>query len=64
MILSKGAEVVLEQYFIHHEWGDIVDSILDIDRAAVCLFEKLVSGISSPRVAYERVKVLCGRFKR
>jgi hypothetical protein len=62
--LSKGAEVVLEQYSIHHEWGDKVDSILDVDRAAVCPFEKLVAGIKSPRVAYERAKVLCGRFKR
>lgn len=62
--LSKGAEVVLEHHFTHHEWGEIVDNILDVDRASVCPFEKLVQGISSPRVAFERVKVLCGRFKR
>jgi hypothetical protein len=60
--LSKGAEVVLEQHLIHHEWGEIVDSILDIDRASVCPFEKLVSGVSSPRAAYERLKAFCGRF--
>lgn len=58
MTLSKRGKAVFEKYAIHHEWGDLVGSILDIDRAGVCPFEKLAAEIVDPSEAYGRLKAL------
>lgn len=62
--LSMEARAVLERHAIRGEWGFLVNSILNVDRAGLCPFESMVAGISSPRVAYERLRVRCGRLQR
>jgi hypothetical protein len=62
--LSKEAEAVLKHHFIHYELDEAVDRILDNDQATLCPFEKLVSGISNPKVAYEKLGVFCDQSKR
>jgi hypothetical protein len=61
--LGIEANAVLEQHGIHHEWDGLVDDILDADRLRVCPFEKLVERISSPRVAYDKLRALCEHLK-
>jgi hypothetical protein len=64
MTLSKEAEAVLEHYSIHYEVDEAVDCILDNDWVTLCPFEKLVSGISNPKVAYEKLTAFCDQFRR
>jgi hypothetical protein len=64
MILSKKAEAVLEHHFIHYEVDEVVDRILVNDWVTLCPFEKLVFGISNPKVAYEKLKAFCDQFRR
>jgi hypothetical protein len=56
--LSKRAKAVFEKHVIYHEQGNLVESILDIDRAGICPFEKLATEISDTLEAYERLKAL------
>lgn len=62
--LSMEARAVLERHAIRGEWGLLVDNILNVNRVGLCPFELMVAGISSPRVAYERLRVSCGRLQR
>ena len=61
--LSREAKAVLERHAIRNEWTCLVDGILDVDRVGLCPFEKLVAGISSPKVAYEMLRILCENFR-
>jgi len=56
--LSKRAKAVFENHAIYHERDSLVESILDIDKAGICPFEKLATEISDPLEAYERLKAL------
>jgi hypothetical protein len=58
MTLSKKAKAVFENHAIYHEGDNLVESILDIDKAGICPFEKLATEISDPLEAYERLKAL------
>lgn len=62
MTLSKGAKAVFENHAIYHERDNLVESILDIDKAGICPFEKLATEISDPLEAYERLKALQHSF--
>jgi len=57
-ILSKKAKTVFEQNVIHHEWKELVDNILDLNKSGVCQFEKAAAGISDPKDAYRTFKAL------
>jgi hypothetical protein len=62
--LSREAKAVLDYHAVCNEFDGLVDAILDIDHANTCPFERLVARISSPRVAYEKIRVLCQRLQR
>jgi hypothetical protein len=57
-ILSKKAKTVFEQNGIHHEWKELVDNVLDLNKSGVCPFEKAADGISDPKDAYRTFKAL------
>jgi hypothetical protein len=56
--LSIGAKDVLEKYSVHHEWENLVENILDINKVGICPFEKLGTEISNPKDAYSKLKAL------
>lgn len=57
-VLSKKAKTVFEQNGIRHEWRELVENVLDLNKSGVCPFEKAAAGISDPREAYEAFKAL------
>jgi hypothetical protein len=56
--LSKEAKKFFEKYGVYHEWEELVENILDFNKAGVCPFEKLATEISNPNKAYKRLKAL------
>jgi len=62
-ILSKKAKTVFEQNGIHHEWKELVDNVLDLNKSGVCPFEKAATGISDPKDAYRAFKALQDSLK-
>jgi len=64
IILSKGAKTVFEKYAVYHEWNNLVENILDIDKAGICPFEKLATKISNPNDAYRKLKSLQNSLKQ
>jgi hypothetical protein len=57
-VLSKKAKTVLEENRISHEWKELVDNVLDLNKSGVCPFEKAAAGISDPKDAYRIFKAL------
>jgi hypothetical protein len=57
-VLSKKAKIVFEQNGIRHEWRELVENVLDLNKSGVCPFEKAAAGISDPREAYRAFKAL------
>ena len=57
-VLSKKAKTVLEQNSIHHEWKELVDNVLDLNKRGVCPFEKAAADITDPKDAYKTFKRL------
>jgi hypothetical protein len=57
-IISKKAKTVFEQNGVHHEWKELVDNILNLNKNDVCPFEKAAEGISDPKDAYRMFKAL------
>ena len=53
--LSKGAKSVFEKHAVYHEWKNLVENILRIDKTGICPFEKLVTEISNPKEAYRKL---------
>jgi hypothetical protein len=62
-VLSRKAKVVFEENGIHHEWNELVDNILDLNKSGVCPFEKAAADISDPKAAYKAFKALQESFK-
>ena len=62
-VLSRKAKAVFEKHGIRHEWKELVDNILDLNRTGVCPFEKAAAGISDPEKAYAAFKALLQSFK-
>lgn len=62
-VLSRKAKAVFKENRIRHEWKELVDNILDMNKSGVCPFEKAVSGISDPEKAYAAFKALQHSFK-
>lgn len=56
--MGKKGKTVFQKYRVHHEWDNLVESILDIDRKETCPFEKLATKISDPAQAYRKLKDL------
>jgi predicted RNA methylase len=62
--LSQKGKKVLEENSIYHEWSNLVENILDVNKAAICPFEKMATEISDPREAYERLKAMQHSMKQ
>lgn len=58
LTLSERGKAVLQKYVVYHEYDNLVESVLSIDRVELCPFEKLAVEISDPVEAYERLKAL------
>jgi hypothetical protein len=57
-ILSKKAKTAFEENGISHEWKELVDNVLDLNKSGVCPFEKAAADISDPKHAYRIFKAL------
>lgn len=62
--LSKEAKGVFEKYRVYHEWENLVENILKIDKTGICPFEKLATEISNPNDAYRKLKALQNSLKQ
>jgi hypothetical protein len=57
-VLSEKAKAVFEENGIRHEWKELVNSILNLNKSRVCPFEKAAADISDPKDAYNAFKAL------
>ena len=57
MISGEGISV-LENNKISYQFEDRVQSILNLDKTDICLFEKLAINCKNPKEAYEKLKSL------
>jgi hypothetical protein len=57
-VLSRKAKAVFEENGIRHEWKELVDNILNLNKSRVCPFEKAAADISDPKDAYKAFKAL------
>ena len=62
-VLSRKAQAVLEENGVRCWWKELVDTILDLNRSDVCVFEKAAADISDPEKAYATFKALLQSFK-
>jgi Domain of unknown function (DUF1893) len=58
VILSRHAKTVFEKHKIAYQSEELVDNVLDSNRAGVCPFEKAAVDLSAPKDAYEAFKRL------
>jgi hypothetical protein len=57
-VLSEKAKQVLEENRIGHEWKELVQIVLDLNRGGICPFERAAAGISDPKDSYSIFKAL------
>jgi hypothetical protein len=57
-VLSKKAKTVFKQNGIHHEWKELVENVLDLNKSGVCPIEKAAETMSEPKDAYRILKAL------
>lgn len=57
-VLSERAKQVLEENGIGHEWKELVQNVLDLNKSGICPFERTAAGISDPKDSYRIFKAL------
>jgi hypothetical protein len=62
-VLSRKAQVVFEENKIMFEYKEIIDNVLDMDKAGVCPFEKVAVDISDPIESFVAFKTLLKKMK-
>jgi hypothetical protein len=62
-VLSRKARVVFEDNKIMFEYKELINDVLDTDKAGVCPFEKVAADISDPRESYATFKTLLAKMK-
>ncbi len=62
-VLSRQAQVVLENQKMFYQFGEIVDTVLDSRRTGTCPFEGVAASLSDPEQAYEAFKNIQGNLK-
>ena len=62
-VLSRKALAVFEDNQIMFEREEIIDNVLDMDKAGVCPFEKVAADISDPIESYVVFKALLEKMK-
>ena len=63
-VLSEKAKAVLEENGVYHEWENLVENVLNINKTGMCPFEKLAEEISNPKDAYKMLKALQNSLKQ
>ncbi len=56
--LSSAAKALFDEKCIYVEWNDLVETILNVSKSAICQFEKAVADVSNPQDAYMKLKSL------
>lgn len=54
--ISEEGEKMLKENEISYQFENCVPNILNYERTDICLFEKLVMGVTKPEEAYEKLK--------
>ncbi len=62
-VLSKKALTVFEDSKIMFKCKEIIDNVLDMEKAGVCPFEKVAADISDPKQSYAAFKTLLTNMK-
>lgn len=62
-VLSQKAKALFEQYRIACQWRELVDNVLDTNKAEVCPFEKAAANISEPENSYAAFKALLEKMR-
>ena len=62
-VLSRKALAVFEDNKIMFKCKEIIDNVLDIEKADVCPFEKVAADISDPKESYSTFKTLLVNMK-
>ena len=62
-VLSRKAQAVFDENKISVEWQQLVDNVLDLNKAGVCPFEKVAEGIVDPAESFGAFKALLEKMK-
>lgn len=62
-VLSRKAQSIFEENGVSIEWKQLVDNVLDTNKADVCPFEKLAADISNPEDSYVKFKALLEKMR-
>jgi hypothetical protein len=62
-VMSRKAQVVFKKHKISCHWNELVENVLDTNRAGMCPFEKAAAGISDPEKAFKAFKDLLKNLK-
>lgn len=57
-VLSKQAQTLFQENNVSCHWSQLVDNVLDVNKADVCPFEKAASEVSNPKDSYFAFKAL------
>lgn len=62
-VLSQKAKKLFQEYTVGSEWRQLVDNVLDVNKADVCPFEKAAENISDPKESYVAFKNLLEKMR-
>ena len=62
-VLSRKAQAVFEENKIGVQWQQLVDNVLDLNKAGVCPFEKVAADIVDPKDSFGAFKALLEKMK-
>ena len=62
-VLSRKAQAMFGENNITVQWEQLVDNVLDLNRAGVCPFEKAAAGIADPKDSFGAFKALLESMK-
>ncbi len=63
-VLSKKAQEIFDQNQVTYQWQQMVDNVLDMNKAGVCPFEKAAAEITNPDDSYDAFKALLEKMKQ
>jgi hypothetical protein len=62
-VLSRKAQALFEENSIVFQYKQLVDNVLDVNKAGVCPFEKAAADVSDPKASYGVFKMLLEKMK-
>jgi hypothetical protein len=57
-VMSRTAQVVFKKHKINYHWNELVENILDLNKAGMCPFEKAAAEVADPAKAFKVFKGL------